>query len=227
MRSKGKAMPIASETRATIEVLKDARFHRASLSTTPETEPLVATLEPLEAKLREKYAISQSEEDARLVAYARLTRADIDLDTRTRLMELALLAASGKNREAIAYRAAFPSGMTAMVALRGEAQSRAVTSLVAALRQHTPSVAAEHADALEKLAAAAVEAERVYLDGERRVSNAYVEERLARVALLRQMRVNEGALTTLYPGDKRRVRSFFRPVSRRAASELDAETPQA
>jgi hypothetical protein len=36
--------------------------------------------------------------------------------------------------------------------------------------------------------------------------------------LIQQMQKNEGALLTVYPGQRRRVRSYFRPAHRRGAA---------
>jgi hypothetical protein len=215
----GNVMPIANENRASSEILKDARYHRAALSASSDTAVLVAELESRERALREQHVATEAADDARLVAHARLARADLVLDDRLRQLELLLLAHVAKDRDAPAYRAAFPSGFTAFIALRGEAQARLVTSLVAALRAHVPTIAAEHAEPLEALAKAAVEAERAYQDAERRVASTFVEERLARVALIRQMQVNEGVLRAMFPGAREAVRTFFRPVKRRHVEE--------
>jgi hypothetical protein len=215
----GNVMPIANENRASSEILKDARYHRAALSASSDTAVLVAELESRERALREQHVATEAADDARLVAHARLARADLVLDDRLRQLELLLLAHVAKDRDAPAYRAAFPSGFTAFIALRGEAQARLVTSLVAALRAHVPTIAAEHAEPLEALAKAAVEAERAYQDAERRVASTFVEERLARVALIRQMQVNEGVLRAMFPGAREAVRTFFRPVKRRRVEE--------
>jgi len=215
----GNVMPIANENRASSEILKDARYHRAALSASSDTAVLVAELESRERALREQHVATEAADDARLVAHARLARADLVLDDRLRQLELLLLGHVAKDRDAPAYRAAFPSGFTAFIALRGEAQARLVTSLVAALRAHVPTIAAEHAEPLEALAKAAVEAERAYQDAERRVASTFVEERLARVALIRQMQVNEGVLRAMFPGAREAVRTFFRPVKRRRVEE--------
>ena len=60
-------------------------------------------------------------------------RKDFDLDELTRVVELAVLGAVGKDRATSAYRAAFPRGLSALVGLRGKAQKAAERAAKTAL----------------------------------------------------------------------------------------------
>jgi len=64
-----------------------------------------------------------------------------------------------------------------------------------------------------------------WLDAERSIAAANAEERIARVELIRQLQKNEGALAEIFPGQRRRARSFFRPTRRRGAASI-SETPE-
>ncbi|AKF10707.1 hypothetical protein [Sandaracinus amylolyticus] len=208
-------MSLPTDDRASTIILRDARYHRASIKADPTTAHLAERVETGERVLRDAAQATEAAEDARVEAYARLVRADYALDARTRRVELEVLTAVLRDRSTPGYRACFPQGLTALIALRGEEQERATRSLVAALGVHFPDVAAAHGAALTELAAAAVTAERAWLETERLLSAAMGDERLARVELIRALQRNEGALIELFPGDKRQAKSYFRKSARR------------
>ncbi|UJR87099.1 hypothetical protein [Sandaracinus amylolyticus] len=215
-------MTLPREDRSTSTILRDARFHRASVKADPATAHLAERVEIAERRLRDAEDATEAAEDARVEAYARLVRADFDVDQRIREVELLVLGAVSRDRSNVGYRACFPRGLSDLVAMRGEEQERGVRSLVNELSARFPELAAAHGEALTTLASAATTAERAWLESERLASAAIGAERLARVELIRVLQRNEGALREVFPGDQRRVKSYFRKASKRRE-----ETPEA
>jgi hypothetical protein len=89
------------------------------------------------------------------------------------------------------------------------------------LKDYFPKVAEAHAAELEQLTQAAIDAEALWKQSETASARVFADEVIARTGLVRQMQKNEGALTALYPGQRARVRSYFRPTRRRGAVEPD------
>jgi hypothetical protein len=207
-------MAIRDERSGTDEILRDARFHRAALQGDPATEHLVERTAAAIEAMRTARAATDAREDARLDALAALVRADFELDDRCRTVELDVMAVVSKDRKSPVYRACFPRGLSDLVAGRGSAQAASVRTLVEALRSRVPDVAGRRADDLERLAAAAVAAETAWVEAERQSAATFAQERIARLELVRQLQKNEGALAEVYPGQRRRVRSFLRPTRR-------------
>src|SRR5262249_37411351 len=133
---------------------------------------------------------------------------------------------ASKDREDPLYRAAFPHGLSAIVSLRGEEESRAVHALLQALATRAPKLEKEHKAALEALCKATVHAEQEWKKAETAVASAPGGERIARTELARRLQKNEGALLAISPAQKRRVRSFFRPP-RRGGAAPDPAPPTA
>ncbi|AKF09452.1 hypothetical protein [Sandaracinus amylolyticus] len=208
-------MPMPEEDRASSIILRDARYHRASVKADPATAHLAERIESAERTLRDAADATDAAEDARVEAYARLVRADFQSDQQIREIDLLLLAAVGRDRSSAGYRACLPRGMSELVAMRGEEQERAVRSLVTELGARFPALATAHGEALTTLAAGATTAERAWLEAERLTSAARGAERLARVELIRALQRNEGALREIFPGDVRRAKSYFRKASKR------------
>ena len=217
-------MAIRNEDTATNEILKDARYHLATIKAHPNTRPLAAGTETAIIFLREKQTGTERAEDARVEQFALLHRADFEIDERTRTTELDALVIVNKDRNAIPYRACFPNGLVSILSLRGEEQARATRTLTAQLRENLQSVATKHASDLDQLATSVVDVERAWHEAERAAGAAFAEEVIARIGLVRQLQKNEGALAELFPGQRRRVRSFFRPTRRRGAVTTDGST---
>jgi hypothetical protein len=118
---------------------------------------------------------------------------------------------------------AFPKGLSALVADRGESQVAQVKQLATELRQRFPELAERHAAKLDSLAAAMIAAEQERRATVANLSRTSVEERIARTELVRQLHKNRGALRALYPRNARRVASFFPPSHSRAAGEPEPE----
>lgn len=106
---------------------------------------------------------------------------------------------------------------------RGEAQAREVKRLIGVLKEAAPELAQSRGPALDELADASIAAEKAWRDSITAGAQAFALERIARTELIEQMQKNEGALTVLYPGQRRRVRSFFRPAHRRGAAPETGE----
>jgi len=83
------------------------------------------------------------------------------------------------------------------------------------LARHFPDIAARHKATLLVEADATTAAEKVWKQAEADAEAAKEAEYLARRDLVRKLQKNEGTLQALFPGDKRRVRSYFRPQRRR------------
>lgn len=90
-----------------------------------------------------------------------------------------------------------------------------------ALEKRSAPLAKGYGKELLRLSNAAVTAELAWKKASTEAATAFGEEVLARTDLVRQLQKNEGALTTLFPGQRRRVRSFFRPTRRRGAAPDD------
>lgn len=196
-------------------------YHRAALKADPQAMHLADAVQSGETALKQRRQTSEDREDVRVEGFALLMRADFELDDRCRAAELDAFSQVHKNRSAPEYRAAFPHGLSALIALRGEEQERAVRTLCAKLRERMPVLADRHEAELVRLAAAGTEAERAWKQAETDAAAAFAEEQIARSELVRQLHKSEGALRTLYPGQPRRVRSFFRPTRRRGAASDD------
>lgn len=219
-------MPIRDERTSTDEILRDSRFHRASLASDPRTTHLVSVLQTAETKLRQAAGRHDEKDDQRTDALALLLRTDFELDEKLRLLELAVLGAVGKDRAHTGYQALFPRGLSALLALRGDDEAREVAALVGKLKGQFPKLATEYGADLGRLGKLTGEAERAWRQAETDTAAAFGEEVIARVELVRQIQKNEGALLSIFPGQRRRVRSFFRPTRRRGAAP-DTGEPEA
>jgi hypothetical protein len=161
---------------------------------------------------------TEAKEEERIERLATLLRIDFELDDLTRKVNLEVLLAADQDRQSPLYRGTFPNGLSALVGLRGEQQARATMNMVDVLEERSPEGAKKHGAELEKLAESCEKAESAWRDSESAAAHAFGEERIARAVLIQQMQKNEGALLTIYPGQRRRVRSYFRPAHRRGAA---------
>lgn len=211
-------MAIPRETYSTARILDDSRFHAAALAGDAQAEHLVEGIASEEKALKTASADTQAKEGERMARLALLTRVDFELDDLVRVAELEVQVLTGKDRKDPIYRAAFPNGLSASVGLRGEAQAREVKRLVGALEEQAKAIADKHGATLEKLADDSIDAEKNWREAETAAAQAFALERIARTQLIQQMQKNEGALMVIYPGQRRRVRSFFRPAHRRSAA---------
>lgn len=193
------------------ELLRDARYHRAAVKSNPKTIGLVAAIVALIAHLAKALLHTETREDERIDLLAALELTDYELDERVRQVELAVLALVKKNRKAAAYRAVFPKGLLGIVNLRGGAEALAVGNMMTALRTHFPKVAEEHGAELEVLTRATVAAEHAWRQAEAAVAGAFAGEKNARATMIELLNKNEGTLLETFPGEKARVRRFFRP----------------
>ncbi len=214
-------MAIPRESFSSERIIKYTRYHRAALLADPQAEHLAAAIDMNLGNLRAKAKASDDAEEDLIEARALNDRAEFDLDRECRLCELDVLKAVRKDRQNPAYIAAFPNGLSAMVAARGETQARQVATLIAALKKDLPDLATAHAETLEFVADRAVSAERAVTQAEDAVGRAFTDELLARGALVRQLHANRGGLRALYPRDAARVRSYFQNTRRRSEPDSD------
>lgn len=220
-------MSIPVESASSERILRYTRYHLAALKADPQAASLVAAIAVENQGLNDKWRARIAAEDAVADAAARMNKADLDLDAACRLCELDVLATVGKNRDAPLYRSAFPSGLSELIGMKGDAQSRQVLALVAALRESAPEVATRHAATLEAAAATMTSTEADYIKAQDAAALAGNAERIARATLIQQLRRNRGALQAIYPSDRRRLETFFPPQRREAAEEAEPVTAAA
>ncbi len=215
-------MSIRTEGTSTNEILRDARFHYAAVESDSNARSLGDAVAQDIAALKGKRNASEDAEEQRLAALAALLRSDFDLDAALRATELEVLGAVAKNRAAAQYKAVFPQGLSALIRLRGADEAREVRASIGKLKEAFPEIAAAHAAELDALAQASIDAEQAWKDSETQAARVFADEVIARTELVRQLQKNEGALTALYPGERARVRSYFRPTRRRGAVQDDS-----
>lgn len=201
---------IRDENTGTEELLRDARYHYAALLADPDTSHLAAAVKKQMDALQQAEAASQAADLASLEKQALWDRAEYLHDLRQRVLELAVQGAVAKNRRAPAYAEVYPHGLSDVVALAGEEQERRVGQLVSKLAQHHPELNKKYGKELEKLAQEATAAEKAQREAESAAEHAFLDVRAARGELSRQLRRNEGALISLFPGDRSRIRLYYR-----------------
>lgn len=212
---------MSDERAGTEEILRDARYHKAALAADPRTTHLADRLRKPYTQLKVTRAAADEKEEARVEGLARLLRSDFELDERLRLLELDVLRDTKKNRSDPRYKAIFPRGLSGLLAMRGEEQSREVEALTKQLRARKIPNAALACAELADLADVTAKADAAWRQAETDAAQAFGEEVLARFELIRQLQKSEGALLAEFPGQRRRVRSFFRPTRRRGAAPDD------
>ena len=218
-------MAVLDDRSGTETVLDAARFLLGTLSGRRETRPLRDAVRELLQPLKDAHEAALSAKEAAVEKYGALVGADLDVDQRLRTLELDLLRLVQKNRRDARYTSVFPRGLGKVLALRGAAEEREVKAVLQALRRVAPDLAESYGD-LAELAAAATAAEREWLDAQTAASRLFAEEVVARLKLVRQIQKTEGALIALYPGQKGRVRAFFRPARRTRKADASAPPPE-
>ena len=207
-------MAIRSEQTGTEELIKDGLFLWASLLSDPETEPLAKSVRQEVDKLKAADQDTRAAEEAQTAKWALLQRAEFAHDDLQRECELDVFKAVKKNRKADEYRSLYPSGFSALIQLSGKEQERAVAGMLKGLEAHHPELAKQYKKSLAELARKATVAEEEWEAAEAKAGQAFQSERLQRAGLVRVMQRSEGALTSLFPGDRTRVRSYFRDTKR-------------
>lgn len=206
-------MPRIDPTSGTSVMLTEATFHVGAVSRRRDTALLAP---PVRTLLRALKTARDRAENAKLDAsekFGGLICGDFDVDDRIRILDLDVLKKVKKKRNNEAYRRVFPKGLGYVLALRGAAEEHEVKVVLDALRRVFPDLAAEYAD-LPGLAAAATAAEQEWTTAQREAGRLFTEETIVRGELIRQLQKNEGALIAIFPGQKARVRSFFRTARR-------------
>ena len=219
-------MAIRGERTGSGELRKDALFLWAGLLSGPETEPLA---KPVRQGIDGLKAADQATCDAEELAIeksALLERAEYVHDNLHRELELDVLKSVKKKRDDAGYRSVYPHGLSALIALSGKEQERAVTNMLQALEENHPELSKQYKQPLSELARNATLAEEAWADAESKAGQAFQTERLQRANLVRIMQRTEGALSALFPGDRSRVRSYFRDF-RRTRREDPATPPAA
>lgn len=218
-------MGIRDEESASSELKRDAVFHSAALTADKATDHLTAGVTAVVAGLNAAVSAAEAAETQRVVALARLSRADFELDELLRQLELDLQKETNKNRKDPLFRAVLPNGLSAVLTLRGSEQHEEVERIVKVLDKRSVGLGKVYSKELLRLSKASVDAETAWKRAATAATAAFGEEVLARTELVRQLQKNEGALLSLFPGQRRRVRSFYRPTRRRGAAPDDG-TPE-
>jgi hypothetical protein len=133
--------------------------------------------------------------------------------------ELEVFAGVRKDRSLPAYSNVYRLGFSGLIALAGAEQEREVVKMCESLATEHPELAKKYSKNLLKLAAEATTAEKALLQADTDATHAFSGEVRGRVALNEQLRRNEGALISLFPTDKARVRLYYRT---RRRSKKDA-----
>jgi hypothetical protein len=200
---------ILSPERGTAEIVRDARYHHAALLADPLTTHLAPAVKTrIEALLKAEQQ-SDAADALRQEKQALRNRAEYLHDDAQRTCELEVLAVV-RDRALPAYRTVYIGGFSALVALTGEEQEREVVKMCAALETEHPELAKKHKKNLLKLAAEATAAEKALSQADTDAVHAFASEVQGRAVLTEQLRRNEGALISLFPQDKARVRLYYR-----------------
>lgn len=203
-------MSIRDESYSSQELIRDALYHRATCTADPQTQSLAAGIKSCETALKAAWSASEQRDEARIEKQALLDSALIQHLAALRVMELEVLLAVGKQRTALGYRAVFPKKLSGLLETRPQDMVRTTATLLAALDEQHPALGKKYRKTLEPLAAAVDAACKVLEQASEDAETAFAKEVLARVELVKKLRQNEGALMMQFPGDKGRVRGFFR-----------------
>lgn len=199
-----------NEERSTEEILRDARYHHAALLADPTTQHLAAAVKQRVEALRKAAGLADAADSLRQEKQALRNLAEFVHDDAQRACELEVFAAVRKDRAQPAYRDLYPDGFSGLIARQGADQEREVVKMCDALTTHHPELAKKYKKDLLKLAAEATAAEVALDQAETDASHAFVAEVRSRSELIEQLRRNEGALITLFPSDKGRIRLYYR-----------------
>jgi len=210
---------IRDEQTSSLELVKDARYHHAAVLRDPRAKHLAPAVKTCQVGLKGRFDARLEAEGVQIEKFALFIFTDLELDAYIRKVELEVLAAVDKIREDARYEAVLPDGLTGIVSLRGADEARAVGLLNKELARHFPDIATRHAATLTALAEATTLAEEEWKQAEVDAGQAMTHETIARRELVQQLQKNEGALMILYPGQKRRVRSYFRTLARKASDD--------
>lgn len=216
-------MSIRDENTSSQELIRDSLYHRAACTADPQTQSLSAGIKTCESALKAAVSAAEQRDEARVERQAQLDSALIQLHAALRAIELEVMLAVGKNRAALGYRAVFPKKLSGLLETRPQEAVRATAALLTALDEQHAALGKKYRKAVEPLATAVDAAHKVLEQASTDAETAFAKEVLARVELVKKLRQNEGALLMLFPGDKTRVRAFFRDS--RARKVTAARTP--
>ena len=220
-------MAIRGEQTGTEELIKDGLFHWSALLGDPETEQLAKPVRQAIDLLKTADQATRASEETAVEKAALLERGEYLHDSLQRECELDVLKRAKKNRQSDGYRSVYPSGLSSLIMLFGKEQERAVEGMLKALEVEYPDLAKQYKKSLAELAKKATQAEEEWEAAEAKAGQAFQSERLQRTGLVRVMQRSEGALLSLFPGDRARVRSYFRDHKRgrRPDAEIPAPSP--
>lgn len=218
-------MGIRSEQTGSEELIKDGLYLWAAVLSDPETEHLQKPVRQGIDGLKVADQATRGAEEVAIEKAAHCERAEYVHDGLQRECELDVQKRTKKDRKAEGYRRVYPSGLSGLIQLSGKEQERAVEGMLKALEIEHPDLAKQYKKDLAELARKAAQAEEERDAAEAKAAQAFQSERLARANLVRVMQRTEGALRSLFPGDRARVRSYFRDVKRPRRDDPPAPDP--
>ncbi|MBI3181318.1 MAG: hypothetical protein HYZ28_04170 [Myxococcales bacterium] len=191
----------SAEGTSTAELRRDARYHVAALLSDSSTESLAADIKRKGAGPKERSAAADGGGG---------------------------FPGGGAEPRGTAVSGRLPKGAGgAGGAPRG--RGGAGGALSKRLDRHFPAIAKRHRKELARLATRVRDAEGAWLRAETEAQEAFGEEMVARAELERQLRRNEGLLMAQFPGERGKVRTFFRPhggAKARPKAAAGAASPQ-
>ena len=218
-------MAIQSERTGVEELVRDALYHYAAVSSDPNTQPLAAAIKASLDKLRKARSGLEQKSEAQLLAESVVDRAEYEVDLLVRQCELEALADVGKNRQDPRYRAAFPDGLTALISKWGGEQARAIRVFRKQLDEHFAQLAKKYGKDLEQKAQATEDAERKFIDAQTELGQATRQLAQAKLDLVQTLRRSEAALLGMFPGQKAKVRTYFRQKRRQPVTDAARPSP--
>lgn len=213
-------MSIKDENYSSQELIRDCLYHRAACTAHPQAQSLAIGAKVVETALKAALATADQKEEIRIEKQALLDLSRFELLEQLRAVDLEVLLAADRKRANVSYRVVFPKGISVFSRLTGTDAARAARTVVTALEDHHPTLAKKYKKPLETLATALDTAAAALADALAAAEDAFAKEILSRAELVKKLRQNEGALMIVFPGNKPRVRAFFRAArksSRKAA----------
>ena len=205
------ARPMAITERISVnELIRDVLYSYAALSSDAVTQPLAAMAKAALDKLRNARAAQERADEAVLLANAAVDRAEYEIDRLVRLAELDALAETDKQRNDPRYRAVFPEGLSVLIAKWGAEQARAVRVFKKELESSFPALAKKFGKDLDNKANATEAAENAYRDACAEAGRTDQALHNAKTEVVRTLRKIEAGLLGQFPGQKNKVRTFFR-----------------
>ncbi len=214
-------MAIRGESTGTNQILLDARFHAAAVSADSKTKHLGEPVKKGMTLLKTKRNVAEDHAEGRMDGLAVLIRGDVDLDEGVEDLEIDVYKAAGKDRNSSLYKGIFRMKLAKLLKLRGVAETSEVRALLDRLKEKLPVLWKTHAPDLLVKCKTVDELEAASHAADATAGRFFGDEVVARKELVETLRKSEGALTVIYPGKRKRVRSYFRQTGRKGTKKKD------